>query len=89
MPSKAWLIYALVTVAFWGVWGVFAGLPASHGFSRHAYLLRLGRHDDLRRPPYALQKDGWRIPFDGRSMLYGGPSSAFWARAARCCRSTP
>ena len=32
MNSKAWLVYALVTVAFWGVWGVFAGLPASHGF---------------------------------------------------------
>lgn len=28
---NAWLIYALVTMLLWGVWGAFAGLPGEHG----------------------------------------------------------
>ena len=32
MRSRAWLTYALVTTASWGVWGAFTGLPANHGF---------------------------------------------------------
>ena len=30
--KSRWLMYALVTTVTWGVWGVFAGLPAEHGF---------------------------------------------------------
>jgi drug/metabolite transporter (DMT)-like permease len=39
MRSKSWLIFALVTAVFWGVWGAFieipekAGFPASLGYS--------------------------------------------------------
>ena len=71
MPSKAWLIYALVTVAFWGVWGVFAGLPASHGFP-DTLIYCVWAVTMIPPALYALHKDGWRIPVDGRSMLYGG-----------------
>jgi drug/metabolite transporter (DMT)-like permease len=28
---NAWLIYALLTMLLWGVWGAFAGLPGEHG----------------------------------------------------------
>src|SRR5262245_61861611 len=28
---SAWLIYAVVTMLLWGVWGAFAGLPGEHG----------------------------------------------------------
>lgn len=70
MPSKAWLIYALVTVAFWGVWGVFAGLPASHGFP-DTLIYCVWAVTMIPPALYALHKDGWRIPVDGRSMLYG------------------
>ena len=28
---SAWLLYALVTMLLWGVWGAFAGLPGEHG----------------------------------------------------------
>ena len=27
-----WVLYSLVTVALWGVWGALAGLSAQHGF---------------------------------------------------------
>jgi uncharacterized membrane protein len=30
--NKPWLIYALVTTGFWGVWGAFAEFPTRHGF---------------------------------------------------------
>jgi drug/metabolite transporter (DMT)-like permease len=29
---KPWLIFALTTTAFWGVWGAFAEFPTRHGF---------------------------------------------------------
>lgn len=38
MKSKIWLIFALVTTIFWGVWGAFieiteqAGFPATLGY---------------------------------------------------------
>ena len=32
MKSKLWLVYAIVTTLFWGVWGAFTGLPPSYGF---------------------------------------------------------
>ena len=32
MKSRPWLVYALVTTGFWGVWGAFTGVPANHGF---------------------------------------------------------
>jgi drug/metabolite transporter (DMT)-like permease len=28
---SAWLLYALMTMLLWGVWGAFAGLPGEHG----------------------------------------------------------
>jgi len=28
---SAWLLYALITMFLWGVWGAFAGLPGEHG----------------------------------------------------------
>jgi drug/metabolite transporter (DMT)-like permease len=30
--SSTWLFNALVTVATWGIWGAFSGLPSQHGF---------------------------------------------------------
>lgn len=32
MKSKLWLIYAIITTVFWGVWGAFTGLPTEYGF---------------------------------------------------------
>ena len=32
MRSKSWLIFALVTAVFWGVWGAFIEIPEKAGF---------------------------------------------------------
>ena len=32
MKSKLWLVFAIITTVFWGIWGAFTGLPAENGF---------------------------------------------------------
>jgi uncharacterized membrane protein len=67
---KAWLIYALVTTGFWGVWGAFAEFPTRHGFPETlvyvVWTLTM-------IPPalYAMQRIGWRVQRDPRSLLLG------------------
>ena len=70
MNSKAWLVYALVTVAFWGVWGVFAGLPASHGFP-DTLIYCVWALTMIPPAIFALSRERWRVPTDGRAVLYG------------------
>lgn len=70
MNRRAGLIYALITTAFWGVWGAFAGLPSEHGFPETLIYVVWAI---TMIPPalYALSRSGWRLPTDGRSMLLG------------------
>lgn len=70
MKSKLWLIYALVTTVFWGVWGAFieiteqAGFPATLGYVVWSLTMI---------PPalVALRLIGWKLETDPRSMLLG------------------
>ena len=70
MHRKPWLTYALVTTAFWGVWGAFAGVPAQHGFPETltycVWALTM-------IPPalFALRKTGWKLQYDRKSILLG------------------
>jgi len=68
--SKPWLIYAMVTTIFWGVWGALieipekAGFPATLGYSVWALTMI---------PPaiIALGIIKWKLEYDGRSILLG------------------
>lgn len=70
MKSKIWLIFALVTTIFWGVWGAFieiteqAGFPATLGYVVWSLTMI---------PPalIALKLVGWEIEYDKRSILLG------------------
>jgi uncharacterized membrane protein len=64
------LAYALVTTAFWGVWGAFTGLPTSHGFPETLIYVVWAV---TMIPPalFALQRVGWRVQHDARSVVYG------------------
>lgn len=70
MRPRAWLVYALVTTASWGIWGAFTGVPANHGFPETliycVWALTL-------IPPalFALRRVGWRLQYDARSLIYG------------------
>jgi uncharacterized membrane protein len=70
MRSRAWLAYALVTTAFWGVWGAFTGLPTSHGFPETLIYVVWAL---TMIPPamFALRRVGWRLQRDPRSLVYG------------------
>ena len=68
--KSRWLMYALITTVTWGVWGVFAGLPAEHGFPETlnyvVWCLTM-------IPPawIALRRAGVRLQTDRRSVLLG------------------
>ena len=68
--KKPWLIYALITTGFWGVWGAFAEFPTRHGFPETlvyvVWTLTM-------IPPalYAMQRAGWTISKDRRSVFLG------------------
>jgi drug/metabolite transporter (DMT)-like permease len=70
MKAKPWLIYAIITTTFWGVWGALieipekAGFPATLGYSVWALTMI---------PPalIALGLVKWDLEYDGRSILLG------------------
>ncbi|MDA0708118.1 MAG: EamA family transporter [Proteobacteria bacterium] len=70
MISKHWLLYALITTFFWGVWGAFIGLPTSNGFPETlgycVWALTM-------IPPaiIALKHIKWDLQYDKKSILYG------------------
>jgi uncharacterized membrane protein len=70
MRSRAWLAYALVTTAFWGVWGAFTGLPTSHGFPE-TLIYAVWAVTMIPPALFALQRVGWRLQHDARSVVYG------------------
>lgn len=70
MRSRAWLTYALVTTASWGVWGAFAGLPADHGFPE-TLIYAVWAVTMIPPALFALHRVGWRLQHDPRSICYG------------------
>lgn len=70
MKVRPWLIYAIVTTTFWGVWGALielpekAGFPASLGYAVWALTMI---------PPalVALKIINWKLDYDKKSILLG------------------
>jgi uncharacterized membrane protein len=67
---KAWLIYALITTGFWGVWGAFAEFPTRHGFPETLVYVVWAL---TMIPPalYAMYRVGWRVQHDAKSIFLG------------------
>jgi len=70
VSRKPWLMYALLTTAFWGVWGAYAGLPTQHGFPETLVYVVWAL---TMIPPalYAWHRAGWKFQADGRSVYLG------------------
>ncbi|SEK20001.1 Uncharacterized membrane protein [Maribacter orientalis] len=70
MKSKLWLVFAIITTVFWGVWGAFTGLPTENGFPETlvycVWALTM-------IPPaiIALKLVNWKLNQDKKSILYG------------------
>jgi uncharacterized membrane protein len=67
---KRWLLYALVTTLFWGVWGAFAEFPTRYGFPETLVYVVWAL---TMIPPaiYAMQRVRWNIAKDARSVFLG------------------
>jgi drug/metabolite transporter (DMT)-like permease len=70
-PSgRAWLVYALVTVVLWGIWGAFSGLSPQRGFPETlvycVWALTM-------IPPalVVLAQAGWKLDRSPRAVAYG------------------
>jgi len=67
---KSWLLYTIITVAAWGLWGAMIDTPARAGFPETlgyvVWALTM-------IPPalVALHIGGWKLETDARSVLYG------------------
>jgi uncharacterized membrane protein len=70
VTHKPWLVYALVTTAFWGVWGAFAEFPTRNGFPETLVYVVWAI---TMIPPalYALKRSGGRLRGDARSVFLG------------------
>lgn len=71
MKERLWLVFALVTTLFWGVWGAFievpekAGFPATLGYTVWALTM-------IPCALAALRIADWKVDRDLRSVLLGG-----------------
>lgn len=70
VATKPWLVYALVTTGFWGVWGAFAEFPTHHGFPETLVYVVWAL---TMIPPaiYAMRRVGWKVLGDARSVFLG------------------
>ncbi len=67
---KLWLVYALITVIFWGVWGAFTEVSENAGFP--GTLIYVVWSVSMIIPALvALKRIGWKPDTDKRSIVYG------------------
>jgi len=68
--GRRWLVYALITTVFWGIWGALieqpekAGFPATLGYCMWALTM-------IPCALLALGWSGWRLEFSGRKVALG------------------
>lgn len=70
MKSKSWLLYALSTMIFWGVWGAFTGFPAENGFPETLTYV-VWAITMILPAVVSLKLGNWKIQKDGRSIAFG------------------
>lgn len=70
MKFRLWLIYAVITTTFWGVWGALieipekAGFPATLGYSVWALTMIIPA-------VFALRLIKWKLDYDKRAIILG------------------
>ncbi|TNE67571.1 MAG: DMT family transporter [Alphaproteobacteria bacterium] len=70
MQNKPWLIYAFVTMVFWGLWGAFTGISSENGFPE-TLVYCVWAVTMIPPAIVALRRIGWRLQYDKRSVIYG------------------
>ena len=69
-PSRNWVVYALVTVFLWGIWGALAGLSAQRGFP-DTLVYCVWALTMIPPALWVLARNGWKLDISGRAIAYG------------------
>jgi len=67
---RNWVVYALVTVVLWGVWGALAGLSAQHGFP-DTLVYCVWSLTMIPPALWVLAKKSWKLDTSPRALAYG------------------
>ncbi len=70
MKSKLWLVYAIITTLFWGIWGAFTGLPTSYGFPE-TLIYCVWAVTMIPPALIALKLAGWQLNKSKKAIWYG------------------
>lgn len=70
MISKLWLIYAIITTVFWGVWGAFTGLPTEYGFPE-TLIYCVWAITMIPPALIALKLANWKLHKSKKAIFYG------------------
>ena len=70
MKSKLWLVYAIITTLFWGVWGAFTGLPTSYGFPE-TLIYCVWAITMIPPALIALKLAGWQLNRTKKAVFFG------------------
>jgi uncharacterized membrane protein len=68
--QRNWVVYALVTVALWGVWGALAGLSAQRGFP-DTLVYCVWSLTMIPPALFVLARNGWKLDFTPKAVIYG------------------
>jgi len=68
--NRNWVVYALVTVALWGVWGALAGLSSQHGFP-DTLVYCVWALTMIPPALFILARAGWKLDFSPQAIVYG------------------
>src|SRR6185369_14683080 len=68
--AGSWIVYALVTVVLWGVWGALAGLSSQHGFP-DTLVYCVWSLTMIPPALVVLAKDGWKLDRTPRAVILG------------------
>ena len=67
---RNWVVYALVTVALWGVWGALAGLSSQRGFP-DTLVYCVWALTMIPPALWVLARNGWKLDFSAQAIVYG------------------
>jgi drug/metabolite transporter (DMT)-like permease len=67
---RRWLLFALLTVALWGVWGAFASISAQRGFPE-TLVYCVWAVTMIVPAVIVMQREKWKLDRDPKSIFYG------------------
>jgi len=68
--NNKWLLYSLITVVLWGVWGAFTEIPEKNGFPG-TLIFVIWAITMIVPAIFILKKVNWKIEYNKKAVFYG------------------